>query len=167
MKKTKVILFNITFFFNCLLLFLLFFYGSIEVPVWLQVFGRMHPLLLHFPVVLVILFLTWQLWLHKQLPAGNQYKHIGNILLLSAALTAAVTAVMGILLSKEEGFDAGALALHKWSGSGLAFITFIWYITRDSISVNKYATAFSSLVARRLFCEWALPAAPSKGAKFI
>ncbi|MEP6846221.1 MAG: hypothetical protein ABI861_09470, partial [Panacibacter sp.] len=62
MQRTKHILFNCTFFFNCLILFLLLFYSRIEVPAWVQVLGRMHPMILHFPVVLLILYIGWVLW---------------------------------------------------------------------------------------------------------
>ena len=56
MQRWKNSLFNITFALNCLLLFLLLFENRLSIPVWLQVAGRMHPLILHFPVVLVILY---------------------------------------------------------------------------------------------------------------
>ena len=39
---------------NSLLLFFLLFEPRIVLPGWLQVFGRMHPLALHFPIVLFL-----------------------------------------------------------------------------------------------------------------
>ena len=55
----KNIVFNIIFAGNCLLLFLLAAEKYIVVPAWLQVIGRMHPLVLHFPVVLLLLNIAW------------------------------------------------------------------------------------------------------------
>ena len=41
---------------NSLLLFFLLFEPRIVLPGWLQVFGRMHPLALHFPIVLILIY---------------------------------------------------------------------------------------------------------------
>jgi hypothetical protein len=46
---------------------------------------------------------------------------------LFTAFTASVTALMGLFLSKEEGYDVSALQLHKWSGIAIAIITTVWY----------------------------------------
>ena len=51
MQRWKLILFNTSFALNCLLVFLLIFEGSIVAPPWVQTIGRMHPLVLHFPIV--------------------------------------------------------------------------------------------------------------------
>jgi hypothetical protein len=40
------------------LAFLLAFEEQIVVPIWLQSFGRLHPLVLHFPIVLLILLMS-------------------------------------------------------------------------------------------------------------
>ena len=56
MQRWKNSLFNITIALNCLLVFLLLFQDRLAVPAWLQVAGRMHPLVLHFPIVLLVLY---------------------------------------------------------------------------------------------------------------
>lgn len=145
MQRTKNILFNCTFFFNCLLLFLLLFYSRIQVPAWVQVFGRMHPLILHFPVVLLLLYIVWALWLSKKFQ-NDQSKYIADILLIVAALSAVITALFGLLLSKEEGYDADALSLHKYTGVSLAFLSCIWYVSRHKIERIKVAPAIMSLL---------------------
>src|SRR5438552_9116031 len=127
MQKTRNILFNCTLFFNCLLLFLLLFYERILIPSWIQVLGRMHPLIIHFPIVLLLLYIFWQLWLSKKIQT-EQSKSIAEILLFAAALSAAVTALFGLLLSKEERYDADALAFHKYTGVPLSFISFNWCV---------------------------------------
>ena len=43
---------------NCLLIFLVIMENRVVVPSWLQVAGRMHPLVLHFPIVLILLFFS-------------------------------------------------------------------------------------------------------------
>ena len=146
MQRWKNSLFNATFFFNCLLLFFVIFYTSLAVPAWIQVMGRMHPLLVHFPIVLLILYILWIVWFSKKFAPSENLDHTGDLLLLVAALSAALTALMGLLLSKESGYDADALSLHKWSGVSLAFISFTWYVMRNKLREVKWVAAVTSLI---------------------
>jgi len=109
---------------NILLLFFLVFEGRLVVPSWLQVFGRMHPLALHFPIVLVVLYALWVLFTLRGTRADTE---VADILLLSAALTAVLTALMGLLLSKEPGYEGAELSWHKWTGTAVALgLFFLW-----------------------------------------
>jgi len=48
---------------NCLfaadvfILFLVLFESKMIIPAWLQSVGRMHPMFLHFPIVILLLFM--------------------------------------------------------------------------------------------------------------
>src|SRR5205823_6472432 len=77
---------------NTLLLFLLIAGEHVVIPAWLQVFGRMHPLFLHFPIVLILLYVVFVLAVPKQYKEESWYTTLAEILLLSAAFTASVTA---------------------------------------------------------------------------
>ena len=116
MQRWKNSLFNITIALNCLLVFLLLFQSRLAIPAWLQVAGRMHPLLLHFPIVLLVIYAIAVIVLPRQINSNEAYKNITGLLLLLTAFTAAATAVMGLFLSKEPGYDAEALLWHKWAG---------------------------------------------------
>src|SRR6185436_15726900 len=140
MQRTRNILFNATLSFNCLLLFLLLFYSRIAEPSWVQIFGRMHPLILHFPVVLLVFYILWQLRFIRKFQT-EQSKSIAEILLLAAAASAAVTALFGLLLSKEEGYDPDALAFHKYTGVSLSFVSFIWCVLIKKFDKVKIANA--------------------------
>ncbi|MBL7755861.1 MAG: hypothetical protein JNL59_00655, partial [Chitinophagaceae bacterium] len=111
MSRWKSFLFNITITLNVLLVFLLFFESRIAIPAWLQVAGRMHPMILHFPLVLVVLYAVLSLRTNKKEAGEND-----QLLLLLAAFSAALAAAMGFFLSREEGYEADALAWHKWPG---------------------------------------------------
>ncbi|MBX3242353.1 MAG: chitobiase/beta-hexosaminidase C-terminal domain-containing protein [Chitinophagaceae bacterium] len=105
------------------LLFLVVFEVFIEIPSWLAVAGRMHPMFLHFPIVLLLLsfFTVW-------VPVSKQEDGVwADILRLAAALSASVTAIMGMLLSMEDGRSGNVLQWHKWGGVGVAVLGFLFY----------------------------------------
>ncbi|MBN8859988.1 MAG: chitobiase/beta-hexosaminidase C-terminal domain-containing protein [Sphingobacteriales bacterium] len=105
------------------LLFLVVFQGVLSLPAWLAVAGRMHPMFLHFPIVLLLLsFIT--IWV----PGGkNLNDEWLSLLRLTAALSAALTAIMGMLLSLEDGRTGILLEQHKWGGVIIAVLGFLFY----------------------------------------
>jgi len=142
----KNILGSLTIAANCLLCFFLIFYDRLVVPPVLQVIGRAHPLFLHFPIVLFALWLIWVWVIPKQrFQASGLAEHIGEWLLLSVAFTAALTALMGVLLSKEPGYNPESLSWHKWSGAVLSLILLLWYVFYRRW--NRTGTASLSLLS--------------------
>ncbi|MEY4611653.1 MAG: hypothetical protein RL246_1972 [Bacteroidota bacterium] len=118
------------------LAFLLVFEDQIVVPNWLQVIGRLHPLLLHFPIVLLILLLSYEFFKFTRDSAPWQEiveKWISDAWIAGAALTG-LTTIFGLLLSKESGYAGETLFWHKWSAVTL-FILFsgIYWIRNSSI----------------------------------
>ncbi|MGE8292039.1 MAG: c-type cytochrome domain-containing protein [Sphingobacterium sp.] len=115
--------FNILLGLNSFIVFFLIFEKKIEVPVFLQVIGRMHPLLLHFPIVLLII--SWILFLfrnrlEKEVPA---IKSIINTLLFISSLLTAITVIMGLMLSNEGGFEGSSYDWHKYGGVLLSILS--------------------------------------------
>jgi uncharacterized membrane protein len=140
-------LFNITFALNCLLIFLLIFETRIDVPVWLQVAGRMHPVFLHFPLVLVLVYGVIAIVFAFKKWVDEPYKLIASYVLLLAALSAVLAALAGLILSREEGYDAETLQWHKWSGAAVSVLTLGWYYFHRSIESVKPASAITGLIA--------------------
>ena len=147
MYRYRRILFNCCFVINCLLVFALLFENRLVIPSWLQVAGRMHMLLLHFPVVLLILYISWSLLMEKKFRENETVKNIGDGLLLLSAFAASFTALMGLFLSKEDGYDTGALQWHKWGGVALAIITSLWYAYRETIKNKKWFSISTALIS--------------------
>ncbi|MBX3256738.1 MAG: chitobiase/beta-hexosaminidase C-terminal domain-containing protein [Chitinophagaceae bacterium] len=111
--------------FGCMvfLLFLVTFEGFMQIPSWLAVAGRMHPMFLHFPIVLLLIsFFT--VWAPVNKNGDNEWL---DLLRLVAALSAVVTAIMGMLLSLEDGRSGQTLELHKWGGVLIAILGFLFY----------------------------------------
>ena len=132
-QRVSNIIFNICFGLNCLLLFLVAFESRLVLPSWLQVVGRMHPLLLHFPITLFVLYIFWAIFVEKKSRHAEAATHFGDWLLLFSALTASLTALMGLFLSRENDYDANELFWHKWSGILVSVLSCIWYAYREKI----------------------------------
>jgi hypothetical protein len=130
---------------NSLLLFFLLFEPRIVLPGWLQVFGRMHPLALHFPIVLILIYAVVTLFFPLRLRNEHWYKDAIDALLLAAAFTASVTALMGFALSRNEGYDPDALLVHKWTGVLIPFLLYGFYLVRNKVIGNIHIARAVSL----------------------
>lgn len=129
--KLKNILATTLIPFNTLLLFFLVFEDKLVVPSWLQVMGRLHPVVLHFPIVLVLIYAAAILITPKNVRKEKWFINLGEWVLLVAALTATITALMGLLLSREGGYDADNIASHKYTGIITPVLLCIIYFSRN------------------------------------
>ena len=132
--------------FNILLLLYIAFENRLSVPLWLRVFGRMHPLIVHFPIVLIFLYAALIFFIPKTIRQEKWYRTMTEVLLLTAAFTAVVTALMGLFLSKEEGYDPDSLTLHKWAGVATAFGLFLLYGFHKKLQSFSYINYFAVLL---------------------
>src|SRR5690606_41991973 len=98
---------------NVLILFLLVFEQYLEIPPWLHVFGRMHPMFLHFPIVILLLAIALDLLLPRDADKTSFREDLLDSLFLLGSFTASLTVVMGLFLSLEEEYLSSALQLHK------------------------------------------------------
>jgi uncharacterized membrane protein len=154
---------------NIFILFLLLFESKLVIPAWLQTIGRMHPLILHFPIVILLLAMLLEFFRFKPEYAGNAfYRNFLQGLLLIGALFAAVTVIMGLFLSREEGYEGATLTYHKWTGAGIFFFASIIYWVRNAAwykSVTAKAGALLTVVALVLTGHYG--AALTHGSNFI
>jgi uncharacterized membrane protein len=132
----KGLLYNLAFFLNGLLLFLLFFEDRFTVPFWMQAVGRLHPLVLHFPLVVLIIYSLWVIIVEK--PDSIRWNaEIADSLLVFGMLTAAVAAFSGFVLSREEGYESDTLLWHKWLGIAISLASIGWYGLRKYLEPSK------------------------------
>ena len=80
----------------------------------------MHPLVLHFPIVLWVLLAILPFF--KGQVEAKAYQSGFEFLLYGAALTTSVAALMGLFLSREAGYTPEGLSWHKWGGLALSFL---------------------------------------------
>ncbi|MDP3468435.1 MAG: chitobiase/beta-hexosaminidase C-terminal domain-containing protein [Daejeonella sp.] len=131
---------NILLFLNTLIIFLLIFENKLIIPEWLQPLGRMHPMLLHFPIVLLLVSLIMEFFQFKIIEESRKfYRDITSRIMFSGIVMAAITVIMGIFLSLEDSYEPGdVLNWHKWAGVSIVFLASLIFILRSS---NWYKNA--------------------------
>ncbi|MHA4739157.1 FN3 associated domain-containing protein [Dyadobacter sp. MSC1_007] len=132
----KGLIYNLAFFLNGLLVFLLLFEDRFTVPIWMQAVGRMHPLVLHFPLVVLILYCLWVVIVEK--PDSTRWNaQLADSLLIIGTLTAVVAAFSGFILSKEDGYESDTLLWHKWLGIAISLMSIVLYGSRKYLAPWK------------------------------
>lgn len=95
---------------NALLVFFWFYTDQITVPNWLRTFGRMHPMVLHLPIGFFVMAVVIILFKNQFKPKAFR-KSLALILTFTALITA-ITALAGIVLSREGGYNNETLQDH-------------------------------------------------------
>lgn len=124
---------NFLFALNIFIIFLLIFEHKIIVPYWLQPIGRMHPMILHFPIAILMLAMLLEFFRFKtEYSAQDFYQRFASNLLLVGAISSAITVIMGLFLSQESIYTGETLQWHKFAGISLVFIPSLIYWFRNS-----------------------------------
>ena len=135
MKLFQRILSSLTFFIIVMLLFLLFFQNKVSLPPMMQAVGRMHPLLLHLPIGLLVI--SFILWIGKKNIEATSFQKIFILVLQVTAFTASLTALMGFFLSREGGYDENILLKHKVLGIITAALSYVLLLIYQSVPDKK------------------------------
>ncbi|MBC7565675.1 MAG: chitobiase/beta-hexosaminidase C-terminal domain-containing protein [Pedobacter sp.] len=116
------------------IVFLLIAGSSVIVPMWLMPIGRMHPLLLHFPIVLLMLAMVLEYFRFKSIYTQEHlYQSFASGLLLTSVVFSAITVIMGLFLSKESAYGGSLLNWHKWTGVSVVFLGSLIYWCRNAL----------------------------------
>jgi uncharacterized membrane protein len=126
---------NIILALQVLLLFLFLFDERIQLPVWLQVTGRLHPMVLHLPIGFLI-FLVALLFLKNQFKKKS-FNRLVFICLLLISLSASVSALFGLFLSLQSDYGAEQLQEHKLGGVVLSFLCYFVLIGYANVKRRK------------------------------
>lgn len=86
---------------------------------WLWSFlGRLHPLLVHFPVSLLVLAAGIEIFTIKKF--NSTLRPAIGLLLNIGAIAAIISVVCGLLLNATETFGSDSLEWHQWTGISVA-----------------------------------------------
>ncbi|MEX2234212.1 MAG: DUF1549 domain-containing protein [Cyclobacteriaceae bacterium] len=82
---------------------------------WLwQFLGRLHPLIVHFPIGLLIIALVLELF-----TINKKYRELRsaiNIVLIIGTVSSLLAVALGWFLEEQDQYSGDILTLHKWSG---------------------------------------------------
>ena len=165
MNTINRIVFNLIFCIQVLLIFLLFVEDHVTLPAWLQVAGRLHPLILHLPIGFLI-FLAVIALLQKHI-TGDAVRQIFHIGLLVTSLSASVAALLGFFLSLQNDYGSDVLMRHKISGVTLSWFCYgllVWHYNQGK---RKLVYAFGTLTLITLIVAGHTGAVLTHGQNFL
>jgi len=111
-----------------------------ESSFWLsQLLGRLHPMLVHFPIALILVAVVMELF-----TLGNfrhSFRSGIRFLVILGAISAAVSAVMGMLLAENEGISGSSLDLHRIIGlvSASMSILLLVLLRKSELNPSKFS----------------------------
>lgn len=98
-----------------LLLLILPLYRPSDVPLLFLFIGRFHPLVLHFPIVLIILAMLFEVARHYSLlKLGDNFF---KVILIAAAITSLVSIIAGYFLFASGEYSGELMERHFWLGA--------------------------------------------------
>jgi uncharacterized membrane protein len=109
-KRTALAL---TLFIPAFFLLALPYYRPGELPYFLLLLGRFHPVILHFPIVLIILALLLEILRRKNILKAD---YVVTVILVAAAISTLVAIGSGFLLFSSGDYTGNLLNQHLWIG---------------------------------------------------
>ena len=122
---------NLTLFLNVLLIFLSVFENKVRLPVFLQVAGRLHPAVVHFPLVLLFVAIFLELLNSRKKSQPPLTNEIIDYALYFFALSAALGALFGFFLFKEGSYLGDEINLHQWMGTAVSLLSALILVLKE------------------------------------
>ncbi|MEX1239381.1 MAG: DUF1549 domain-containing protein [Cyclobacteriaceae bacterium] len=109
--------------------------GSI-LDFWLwQFLGRLHPLIVHFPIGLLIIGLVLELFTLRK--KKQELRPAITIILMIGALSAVLAVLLGWFLEAQDDYSGSVLSIHKWSGISTALLATLSVFLHRAIHQHK------------------------------
>jgi uncharacterized membrane protein len=107
-------------------------------------FGRLHPLVVHFPIGFLVIAFLMEIVARQQRNTG--LSQAINFVLFWGFISAVLACIFGWLLSQNGDYDENALDFHKWTGIVTAIASGIVYYLKtqkdNSLAIRWYFPSF-------------------------
>jgi hypothetical protein len=101
----------------------------------MQSVGRMHPLVLHFPIVMIMLLTG--VWCTKSILRLPSMNIVFDLLFGWTVCFALLSSILGLFISKEGGYDDQSLFNHKYLTIGFSFLLFaLWWLYQSNVRAS-------------------------------
>jgi uncharacterized membrane protein len=114
---------------------------------WLwQFLGRLHPLMVHFPIGLLVVALILEIvsWRKK-----DKSFHSGiKIILIIGSASAVLSCCFGLLLKSQDDYNSSTLTFHQWTGITTAVLALgaLFFFKRSDKNNERLLTAYRSFL---------------------
>lgn len=117
--------------------------STAPVTFWLWKFlGRLHPLMVHFPVGLLIFAALLEFFTLKNF--NSSLRPGINILITAGVATSALSVAFGLLLAEDGDYGEQLLFLHQWIGIATFILAFLTWYRLKSARKDNNTTSLSS-----------------------
>lgn len=104
---------------------------------WLWTFfGRLHPLIVHFPIALLIIASFLELLSLKK--RNQEMRAAIGVLLVVGAVSAIAAAIFGLFLKAQDDYSGSVLVIHQWSGIATAILSAITFWLHHASRKNPF-----------------------------
>lgn len=136
-----------------------------ELPAIFQFVGRLHPLVLHFPIVLILASFLFEIIAQKA--NKPEYREPASLLLWLGAFSAVISAIAGYLLSVNGGYGGNTFAFHQWFGLATSAVSTLLIQIKSKESAKQYFTPLFGVLAVLLIVTGHFGASLTHGEDFL
>ncbi len=108
----------------------------------IELIGRLHPLLVHLPIGILLLAILFE-WL----PSKKKYRSLKrsiNTILATGSVTGFFSCFTGYLLSQSGEYESSLVSWHQWLGITLAVYSFGYVLIRNRKGYKSFRKSLST-----------------------
>jgi hypothetical protein len=126
---------NVLWMLNPFLVVIAWYQEKINFNFYFQWLGKMHPMVLHFPIVLGCM-IGGYLFFTNHIKKHITILQIGSIV---NAASATIVAILGVFLSKQDTYDTQIIFWHQWGGISIAYLSWLlMYLIESNASFQNH-----------------------------